>query len=70
MKYSTRLDVWLDDVYYIMRLLLLNASQVPLFVWFVNLFVVGTSFIQRFIYFWNLPVLKLGSQMGNHWHQK
>ena len=61
---SRRLTLWLDDVYHIMRLLLLNASQVSLFVWLVNLFVVGTSFIQRFIYFRNLPELKLASQMG------
>ena len=33
-----------------MRLLLLNASQVSLFVQFVNLFVVGTSFIQATFY--------------------
>ena len=33
-----------------MRLLLLNASQVSSFVWFVKLFVVGTSFIQATFY--------------------
>ena len=49
----------------IMQLLLLNANQCSLFVWFVNLFVVGTSLTrQRFIYFRNLPELKLVSQMG------
>ena len=41
-----------------------GGGQVSLFVWFVNLFVAGTSFIQRFIYFRNLPELKLASQMG------
>ena len=49
-----------------MRLLQLNASQVSLFVQFVNLFVVGTVprlSRQRFIYFRNLLELKLVSQM-------
>ena len=49
----TRLDIWLDNVYHIMRLLQLNASQVSLFVRFVNLFVVGTLFIQATFYWFS-----------------
>ena len=61
----TRLDVWLDNVYH-MRLLLLNARQVFLFVWFVKLFVVGTSFIQATFYLFSEFIgVEIGVASGN-----
>ena len=50
MKYLLQEAVTRKLIYHIMRLLLLNASQVSLFVRFVNLFVVGTSFIKATFY--------------------